>query len=155
MGNIKFIHFLIKEQIVEEHQTNFIYNWAFFYTLAASMLIRNMLRVNPERRADIDEIASHWWLNLDENMPVIQELPENQVCFLEMLGGIYSADCFRTKLVLIKILNLDCRPYSFNGTSGDNGCAGSCRRIRCIHGLWPFKCLHKVFITLLCFLMWA
>ncbi|VDO16031.1 unnamed protein product [Brugia timori] len=45
----------------------------------ASMLIRNMLRVNPERRADIDEIASHWWLNLDENMPVIQELPENQV----------------------------------------------------------------------------
>lgn len=46
---------------------------------AASMLIRNMLRVNPERRADIDEIASHWWLNLEENMPVIQELPENQV----------------------------------------------------------------------------
>ncbi|VDN35422.1 unnamed protein product [Gongylonema pulchrum] len=45
----------------------------------ASMLIRNMLRVNPEKRADIDEIASHWWLNLDENMPVIQELPENQI----------------------------------------------------------------------------
>lgn len=43
------------------------------------MLIRNMLRVNPERRADIDDIASHWWLNLEENMPVIQELPENQV----------------------------------------------------------------------------
>lgn len=48
------------------------------------MLIRNMLRVNPERRADIDEIASHWWLNLDENMPVIQELPENQVGLLEI-----------------------------------------------------------------------
>ncbi|PIO74473.1 kinase domain protein [Teladorsagia circumcincta] len=44
----------------------------------ASMLIRNMLRVNPERRADIFDIASHWWLNLEENMPVIQELPENQ-----------------------------------------------------------------------------
>lgn len=43
------------------------------------MLIRNMLRVNPERRANIDDIASHWWLNLEENMPVIQELPENQV----------------------------------------------------------------------------
>ena len=43
------------------------------------MLIRSMLRVNPERRADIDDIASHWWLNLEENMPVIQELPENQV----------------------------------------------------------------------------
>uniref|UniRef100_A0A0N4ZC60 Protein kinase domain-containing protein n=1 Tax=Parastrongyloides trichosuri TaxID=131310 RepID=A0A0N4ZC60_PARTI len=45
----------------------------------ASMLIRNMLRVNPDRRADIDDIASHWWLNLEENMPVIQELPENQI----------------------------------------------------------------------------
>ncbi|VDL70857.1 unnamed protein product [Nippostrongylus brasiliensis] len=45
----------------------------------ASMLIRNMLRVNPERRADIFDIASHWWLNLEENMPVIQELPENQI----------------------------------------------------------------------------
>jgi hypothetical protein len=38
-----------------------------------------MLRVNPERRADIDDIASHWWLNLDEGLPAIQELPENQV----------------------------------------------------------------------------
>ncbi|TMS38733.1 hypothetical protein L596_005389 [Steinernema carpocapsae] len=45
----------------------------------ASMLIRSMLRVNPDRRADIDDIASHWWLNLEENMPVIQELPENQI----------------------------------------------------------------------------
>ncbi|CAI4231887.1 unnamed protein product [Auanema sp. JU1783] len=45
----------------------------------ASMLIRNMLRVNPERRANIFDIASHWWLNLEENMPVIQELPENQI----------------------------------------------------------------------------
>ncbi|CAJ0931157.1 unnamed protein product, partial [Mesorhabditis belari] len=45
----------------------------------ASMLVRNMLRVNPERRATIFDIASHWWLNLDENMPVIQELPENQI----------------------------------------------------------------------------
>lgn len=43
------------------------------------MLIRNMLRVNPERRATIYDIASHWWLNLEENMPIIQELPENQV----------------------------------------------------------------------------
>ena len=38
-----------------------------------------MLRVNPERRATIFDIASHWWLNLEENMPVIQELPENQI----------------------------------------------------------------------------
>ncbi|KAL3090083.1 hypothetical protein niasHS_006535 [Heterodera schachtii] len=45
----------------------------------ASMLIRNMLRVNPDRRATIYDIASHWWLNLEENMPIIQELPENQI----------------------------------------------------------------------------
>ncbi|KAK6057412.1 hypothetical protein COOONC_05067, partial [Cooperia oncophora] len=51
----------------------------------ASMLIRNMLRVNPERRADIFDIASHWWLNLEENMPVIQELPENQITDLTPL----------------------------------------------------------------------
>uniref|UniRef100_A0A183BT80 Protein kinase domain-containing protein n=1 Tax=Globodera pallida TaxID=36090 RepID=A0A183BT80_GLOPA len=45
----------------------------------ASMLVRNMLRVNPDRRATIYDIASHWWLNLEENMPIIQELPENQI----------------------------------------------------------------------------
>nr|CAD2124072.1 unnamed protein product [Meloidogyne enterolobii] len=45
----------------------------------ASMLIRNMLRVNPDRRATIYDISGHWWLNLEENMPVIQELPENQI----------------------------------------------------------------------------
>ena len=52
------------------------------------MLIRNMLRVNPDRRADIFEIASHWWLNLEENMPVIQELPENQVYLEGLLAQI-------------------------------------------------------------------
>jgi len=45
------------------------------------MLIRAMLRVNPDRRADIDVIASHWWVNFDENAPPIQDLPENQVLF--------------------------------------------------------------------------
>lgn len=61
-----------------------------FKFAAASMLIRNMLRVNPERRADIDDIASHWWLNLEENMPVIQELPENQV-HLHLLDTLVAA----------------------------------------------------------------
>lgn len=61
-----------------------------------------MLRVNPERRADIDEIASHWWLNLDENMPVIQELPENQVssfnrnCYI-LLYNYYIYKTIRVK----------------------------------------------------------
>ena len=57
------------------------------------MLIRNMLRVNPERRATIYDIASHWWLNLEENMPVIQELPENQANFDKhclYVTGIFS-----------------------------------------------------------------
>lgn len=44
------------------------------------MLIRTMLRVNADRRATIEDIASHWWLNFgDENMPNIALLPENQV----------------------------------------------------------------------------
>jgi len=46
---------------------------------AASMLVRSMLRVNPERRADIEEICNHWWLNLDEGCASIPDLPENQV----------------------------------------------------------------------------
>lgn len=59
--------------------------------VAASMLIRNMLRVNPDRRADIDDIASHWWLNLEENMPVIQELPENQVIITSSLPSLFRS----------------------------------------------------------------
>lgn len=43
------------------------------------MLIRCMLRVNPDRRADITAIASHWWLNYDENLPCICDLEENKV----------------------------------------------------------------------------
>lgn len=38
-----------------------------------------MLRVNPERRSTIEDIATHWWLNLDEDSQAIHELPENQV----------------------------------------------------------------------------
>jgi hypothetical protein len=56
------------------------------------MLIRNMLRVNPERRATIYDIASHWWLNLEENMPVIQELPENQAIDTNWHQNIYFLD---------------------------------------------------------------
>lgn len=58
------------------------------------MLIRNMLRVNPERRANIFDIASHWWLNLEENMPVIQELPENQVSHLMTKSLSYEKNVF-------------------------------------------------------------
>lgn len=47
---------------------------------AASMLIRNMLRVNAERRADIYDIATHWWLNMQDGTPSsIIDLTENQV----------------------------------------------------------------------------
>ena len=49
---------------------------------SASMLIRTMLRVSPDRRADIDEIASHWWLNYDNGAEPIPSLPENQVTTL-------------------------------------------------------------------------
>lgn len=50
-----------------------------FFVAAASMLIRSMLRVCPERRATISDIAAHWWLNFDENGLAIADMPENQV----------------------------------------------------------------------------
>uniref|UniRef100_A0A5S6Q1C1 Protein kinase domain-containing protein n=1 Tax=Trichuris muris TaxID=70415 RepID=A0A5S6Q1C1_TRIMR len=46
---------------------------------SASTLIRIMLRVSTDRRATIDDIASHWWLNFDIEAPSIKDLPENQV----------------------------------------------------------------------------
>ncbi|VDO95359.1 unnamed protein product [Soboliphyme baturini] len=48
----------------------------------ASMLIRIMLRVNADRRATIDEIADHWWLNFDQENRPIKDLPENQAILL-------------------------------------------------------------------------
>ncbi|XP_062842519.1 NUAK family SNF1-like kinase 2 [Trichomycterus rosablanca] len=41
----------------------------------ASGLIRWMLMVNPERRATLEEIACHWWLNWGYQRPL---LPENE-----------------------------------------------------------------------------
>lgn len=41
--------------------------------LDASGLIRWMLMVNPERRATLEEIASHWWLNWGYQHPLITE----------------------------------------------------------------------------------
>ncbi|KFD52388.1 hypothetical protein M513_06769, partial [Trichuris suis] len=46
---------------------------------SASTLIRIMLRVSTDRRATIDDIANHWWLNFDVEGPPIKDLPENQV----------------------------------------------------------------------------
>ncbi|KAM3620918.1 uncharacterized protein V6R79_003632 [Siganus canaliculatus] len=36
-------------------------------------LIRWMLMVNPERRATVDEIAGHWWLNWGYQQPLLSE----------------------------------------------------------------------------------
>ncbi|CAL1609271.1 unnamed protein product [Knipowitschia caucasica] len=43
-------------------------------------LIRWMLMVNPERRATIEEIAGHWWLNWGYQQPL---LSETKLCPLE------------------------------------------------------------------------
>ncbi|XP_047439844.1 NUAK family SNF1-like kinase 2 [Mugil cephalus] len=42
-------------------------------------LIRWMLMVNPERRATIEEIAGHWWLNWGYQQPLLCERKNSQV----------------------------------------------------------------------------
>ncbi|XP_061688976.1 NUAK family SNF1-like kinase 2 [Syngnathoides biaculeatus] len=42
-------------------------------------LIRWMLMVNPERRATIEEIAGHWWLNWGYQQSLLAETKANQV----------------------------------------------------------------------------
>ncbi|XP_061641154.1 NUAK family SNF1-like kinase 2 [Phyllopteryx taeniolatus] len=42
-------------------------------------LIRWMLMVNPERRATIEEIAAHWWLNWGYQQSLVAETKANQV----------------------------------------------------------------------------
>ncbi|XP_077460008.1 NUAK family SNF1-like kinase 2 [Stigmatopora argus] len=42
-------------------------------------LIRWMLMVNPERRATIEEIAGHWWLNWGYQKPLLSETTTSQV----------------------------------------------------------------------------
>ncbi len=71
------IHRLVRNSNTDGHVV--VQGYIFGIFLAASMLIRTMLRVSPERRADIEEIAAHWWLNFDENLAVIKDLPENKV----------------------------------------------------------------------------
>ncbi|KAM9410794.1 NUAK family SNF1-like kinase 2 [Pholidichthys leucotaenia] len=45
----------------------------------ASGLIRWMLMVNPDRRATIEEIAGHWWLNWGYQQPLLCERRNSQV----------------------------------------------------------------------------
>ncbi|XP_029989219.1 NUAK family SNF1-like kinase 2 [Sphaeramia orbicularis] len=42
-------------------------------------LIRWMLMVNPERRATIEEIAGHWWLNWGYQQPLLAEMKTSPV----------------------------------------------------------------------------
>lgn len=42
-------------------------------------LIRWMLMVNPERRATIEEIAGHWWLNWGYQQPLLSEAKSSTV----------------------------------------------------------------------------
>lgn len=51
-----------------------------FCSLDACGLIRWMLMVNPERRATIEDIASHWWVNWGYKVPVGEQesLRENE-----------------------------------------------------------------------------
>lgn len=54
---------------LDKHKINCIYR---FFSDACG-LIRWMLMVNPERRATIEEIAGHWWLNWGYQQPLLSE----------------------------------------------------------------------------------
>ncbi|KAJ8260237.1 hypothetical protein GJAV_G00178670 [Gymnothorax javanicus] len=56
-------------------------------------LIRWMLMVNPERRATLDEIAGHWWLNWGYGDPLISEsevMADQPVATAPQTGGLAS-----------------------------------------------------------------
>lgn len=71
------------------------------------MLIRTMLRVNPDRRADIELIAGHWWLNFDQNLAAIQDLPENQVMHVECLDYYFVGSSSISAFLLLCIYKKD------------------------------------------------
>lgn len=51
-----------------------VLRYSLFWSLSdACGLIRWMLMVNPERRATIEEIAGHWWLNWGYQQPLLSE----------------------------------------------------------------------------------
>lgn len=51
----------------------------FLFLSDACGLIRWMLMVNPERRAKIEEIAGHWWLNWGYQQPLLSEAKSSTV----------------------------------------------------------------------------
>ncbi len=58
----------------------FITKITFFLIFSdACGLIRWMLMVNPERRATIEEIAGHWWLNWGYQQPLLSETKSSPV----------------------------------------------------------------------------
>lgn len=105
--------------------------------LAASMLIRTMLRVNSDRRADIELIAGHWWLNFDQNLAAIQDLPENQVSSKFGFITFYHMNNENHKLITRFIEGSGSNPIV--PTEGDNNGAKFCRRKRNVRRIQSFK----------------
>uniref|UniRef100_A0AAY5F0B8 non-specific serine/threonine protein kinase n=1 Tax=Electrophorus electricus TaxID=8005 RepID=A0AAY5F0B8_ELEEL len=54
-------------------------------------LIRWMLMVNPERRATLEEIASHWWLNWGYQQPLLAESKKAAVAEMSQVTGTATA----------------------------------------------------------------
>jgi hypothetical protein len=60
----------------------------FLFYIAASPLIREMLTVTPSRRADIEKICSHWWVNeghADSCLDIAEELANQTPVRLDLL----------------------------------------------------------------------
>lgn len=60
----------------------------FLFYVAASPLIREMLTVTPSRRADIEKICTHWWVNeghADSCLDIAEELANQTPVRLDLL----------------------------------------------------------------------
>lgn len=101
----------------------------------ASSLIRSMLTVNPAKRANITDVAAHWWTNQDTSSPLVDDLSR-------LSSGRRTSDYFEDEVVFTDIQEKTTQPERIvtpvfdstkkpkksilkkrNVSSGDSGCA--------------------------------
>lgn len=74
-----------------------------FFFLAASPLIKDMLTVCPGRRADIERICTHWWVNegYEQNcLDIAEELAAQTPVRLDLLLSLVPQSASAEKLVI-------------------------------------------------------
>ncbi|MEQ2178391.1 hypothetical protein GOODEAATRI_013638 [Goodea atripinnis] len=76
-------------------------------------LIRWMLMVNPERRATIEEVAGHWWLNWGYQQPL---LSDRKNCLTEQTPSLVSLSNPTGMATVASWLRRTSRPLLENGS---------------------------------------